>query len=431
MSRAAPVTVLLVTLLVLLGSAATATGQAGDQPPPKLDVEAALRAFETRQVYRAPGAVAHFDTEVIRRELTPDMRLLVAPFTGPVGEGGNYANHDEHHEQVYRRLEDWSERTGLKWIKVEGLRVSSSEGVSAGPSELTELRRHTAWHDVTPSLWLIVRHAKGADTEAAPPHYPAGKVVAPAPRQLAELEQKLRDNPVHNAPGREDPVDLSLERIRERTGLRVRIAAFPVAEPGESIVDYAPALARRFPGEVVLVAHGAWLEVAGPHREELVSARDYAYGRYENGSFEQGITMNDRIGTVLLRADKLLTEHPFSRPPPRTLRQLIGDLAPWLVGGSALALGGITVARALLRRAKRTRAERAALREASAEAFAEITELGERLLEGDGTRDAAAAERHATARALFDQAHTAEAMARVQAVAVEGNRLLRGDRGSR
>ncbi|NIJ14043.1 hypothetical protein FHU38_004387 [Saccharomonospora amisosensis] len=432
MSRAAPLTVLLAIVFTLLGITPVAPGRAAaEEPlPPKLDVDAALRAFETQQIYRAPGAVAYFDTELIRRELPPDIRVLIAPFTGPVEEGGNYASHDEHYEQVYDQLMRWSERTGKKWVRVEGLRVSSSEGVTASPSDLTELRRVTAWYDVTDLLWLVIRHAKGVQTGSGSPDRPKARVVTATPQQLTELERRLRDDPVYNAPGREDPVELSVERIRERTGMRVRVAAFPVVDPSEPMVDYARPLAKRFPGEVVLVAQGGWLEVAGAHHHELVSARDYAYGRYEGGSFEQGITMTDRIGTVLLRADQLLTEHPFSRPPPRTSRQLIGALAPWLVGGSALAIGAIALLRALLRRARQARADRAALREAGAEAFAEITELGRRLLDADGGRDAAAAERHATATTLFEQAHTAGAMAEVRDIAIQGQRLLREERGS-
>ncbi|EHR49166.1 hypothetical protein SacmaDRAFT_0873 [Saccharomonospora marina XMU15] len=432
MSRAAPLLVLLATVFTLLGISPMPAGRAAaEEPlPPKLDVAAALRAFETQQIYRAPGAVAYFDTELIRRELTPDIRVLIAPFTGPMGEGGNYASHDEHFDQVYDQLMRWSERTGNKWVRVEGLHVSSSEGVAASPSDLAELRRVTARYDVTDLLWLVIRHAKGVQTASGSPNRPAAPVVPATPRQLTELERQLREEPVYNAPGRDDPVELSVERIRERTGLRVRVAALPVADPNGPMAHYARPLARRFPGEVVLVAHGGWLEVAGAHHDELVSARDYAYGRYEGGSFEQGITMTDRIGTVLLRADQLLTEHPFGRPPPRTSRQLIGALAPWLVGGSAVVIGGTALLRTLLRRARRARADREALREAGAEAFAEIAELGRRLLDGDGGRDAAAAERHATATTLFEQAHTPAAMAEVRDIAAQGQRLLREERGS-
>ena len=62
-----------------------------------------------------------------------------------------------------------------------------------------------------------------------------------------------------------------------------------------------------------------------------------------------------------------------------------------------------------------------ALRLATADTHAEITSLGEALLEKP---DAGAAERYATAQTLFDQAHTAEAMREVAAVARAGQRML-------
>jgi hypothetical protein len=323
-----------VLLLQPLGTAAASPREL----PPKLDVDAALEALRTQPIYRAPGAMAYLDTDRIRRELTPRIRVLVAPFTGRIEKGGNYATDDQHLTEVYEPLIDWSERTGITLIRIEGLLASSSEGVSATPSDLAELRQHTGQYDITEAVLSLIRHAKDVDPDA-PPTYPSAGVVPPTPQQLDELTARLRDRRVYNAPDRVDRVELPLRLIQQRTGFRVRVAALGIAHPGEPIVRYAPSLARRFPGEVVMVAHGAWLEVAGPNARALSSARNYAYGRYETGSFRQGIVMRDRVATVLVRAHELVAEHPFGRPQPPTLRGLLGDLAPWLVGGSALLLG--------------------------------------------------------------------------------------------
>jgi hypothetical protein len=56
-------------------------------------------------------------------------------------------------------------------------------------------------------------------------------------------------------------------------------------------------------------------------------------------------------------------------------------------------------------------------RQVRAETFLRIEELGAALAE---SADSSAAERYATARTLFDQAHTPEAMAAVREVAEEG-----------
>lgn len=63
------------------------------------------------------------------------------------------------------------------------------------------------------------------------------------------------------------------------------------------------------------------------------------------------------------------------------------------------------------------------MRKEQARAMVKIGELAATLLaveERGDTADPAAAERHATARALYDQALTAKAMAEVTAIADEG-----------
>ncbi|ASR34242.1 hypothetical protein BAY61_03700 [Prauserella marina] len=404
--------------------------ETGTELPPKLDVPSALAALEDEQIYRAPGAVAYLDEELIRAELGPDMRILIGPFTGPVGETGNYVDDSERRAQTYIPLREWSEDTGRVLIRVEGLLASSSKGVTATPSDLDELRGHTAAHDVTDAVLTLIRHAKDLPTDST--DYPVRQVVAPTERQVSELAEILRRTPVYNAPGREDPIALPRDLIEERTGFTVRAAALPVLAPGEPVVDYAPALAEEFPGEVVLVAHGGWLDVAGPENVALTSARNYAFGRFQQGSFRQGSPMQDRIGTILVRADELLTEHPFGRPQPKTLQELISEVAPWVLGGSALVVAGIPLARMTARRVEKARAERAEFAERRAETFAELAALGEDLLAEDDQRDTSgAAERHATATTLFEQATTTAAMEQVRVVIGEGSRQLRPGRKKR
>ncbi|WP_037336251.1 hypothetical protein [Saccharomonospora piscinae] len=432
-------------LLLLLGSgllgagAGAAQEQDGEGPPaaPKLDVDAALRALETESIYRAPGAVARFDEDLIRSELTDDMRVLVSPFTGRPDDGGHYPDRDDYLDQVHRPLNDWAEETGRTVIEVEGLLVSSTEGVTTSPGDLSRLRQHTGQYDVTDSVWSLIQHAKDGDNAKSSyesPH-PLSESVEPSDRRIRELVDRLREQRVINAPGRRDRLDIPLELLEERTGFTVRAVAFPPGEPGEPLVDYAPALAEHFPDDIVLVAHGGWLEVAGGPQTELRLARDYAFGRFEIATLRQGLVMHDRIGSVLLRADTLLTEHPFGRPQPQTLRQLVAGLAPWLLGGSALVVGGVPLVRVVGGRLGEARDERRAFQVAQARAFAAIAELGERLVEaergGNGPGVAAAAERHATARTLFDQAGTAAAMTEVRAVAEAGRRALRGRTGAR
>lgn len=109
----------------------------------------------------------------------------------------------------------------------------------------------------------------------------------------------------------------------------------------------------------------------------------------------------------------------YSYPPPEPFDLMA---AGWL---TALVAGAVTLVVWLLvnhlRNPARQAATRAELRRARAETYLRIEELGARAAD-----DAGAAERHATARTLFDQATTAAAMAEVRAIADEGLALADG-----
>lgn len=420
----------------LLGAAAP--GWAQDQPP-KLDVRRALDQLADQQVYRAPGAVAYFDESRVLPVLGERTRVLVAPYSGRYSDGGNYKDGDAHYEQVGKPLDDWATDRRLHLILVEGIRVTvyGEPGAGVGPTTIPELRQVTAYLDVTAAMIFAGRFAAGVDRdEVGDFDYPTTEPVPPTAEQVDDLVPRLQSR-VYNAPGREDPVDPRMATLAEQEyGLNVRIAAFPTPAPGEPIVDYAPELLERFPGEIVLVAHGRWLDIAADDQAKAESARDYAYGRFEYGSFTQGSLMQDRIGTVLERLQFLLADTAYGRPQPQPqprpqpfdVRRTISDLIPWVLVGAALVLGGAGLYTWRRGQAVRADQERRAMRKEQATAMAKIGELAATLLAVDergDTVDPAAAERHATARALYDQALTAKAMAEVAAIADEGLEVAR------
>jgi hypothetical protein len=222
---------------------------------------------------------------------------------------------------------------------------------------------------------------------------------------------------------------------KQEYGLTVRIAALPALKPGDPLVDYTPELLTRFPGEIVMVAQGRWLDVAASQQDKADSARDYAYGRYEYASFTEGTPMQDRVGTVLERLRFLLKGTAYGRPQPQPqpqaqpydVRQTISGLMPWVLVGAALVLGAAGLYTWQRGQATRADGERRAMRRERARAAAKIGDLGARLLDveehGDAV-DPAAAERHATARDLYDQALTAKAMVEVSAIADEGLEVM-------
>lgn len=420
-------------LLLAGGVVAGVAPQVTAQPrPPELDVRKALDELADQRIVRTPGAVARLDEDLVRPALGDDTYVILAPYTGRIEEGGNYPDGEAHDKEVGEPLQSWAEKNRKNLVLVEGIGVTLYGGsrIGATASDLPELRQMTAYLDVTIPVVYAARYAHDEDT-AADFDGPIADPVAPSPEQVDDLAGHLRDNPVYNAPGRDDPVDPRMAQLAEEYGIGVRIAALPVLEPGQPFVDYAPELLKRFPDDVVMVAQGRWLDIAARDQAKAVSARDYAYGRFEYGSFRQGSLMQDRVGTILDRLQFLLKNNAYGRPQPQPqpkprpydVRQTINTLTPWVLVGAALILGAVGLYTWRRTQTDRADAERRAMRRESARAMAKIGALGAELLaagERGETANPAAAERHATARALYDEALTARAMAEVTAVAEEG-----------
>jgi hypothetical protein len=413
--------VLCVALLGVLLAAPEAAAHTADDPP-KLNVAAAERGLAAQQVYRAPGAIAVYDEQQIQQALTPKMKLLVEPPTGLFSAGHNYTNEDQYVDQVYTPLTDWAEDHNVKLIDVTGLDVSSLDGLEATPSDIPELRRLTAYLDVTSSLLAVIENAKTGKESF--PSKPDNPLVTPTAAQLAAVAAHLRTSRVYTAPGRA-PAAVSVDAVTKQTGLTVRVAAFPPVKSGQPIVDYAPGLAKQFPNDEVFVSYGQWMEVAGAHQSLLQSARDYGYGRGQNAIIEWGTDPTSLIGLILSRVAELLKKHPFSRPQPTPfdLQHRISALSPWVLLGAAVLLGGGSLLAWQRRQAEAARVERVAFRRESALASAAISALGAKVLSSDGG-SADAAERQATASSLFDQARTADAMREVRRIAEQGEGVL-------
>ena len=283
--------------------------------PPKLDVEAALAALETEQIYRAPGAVAYLDEKAHPRR--------------------THRRHAGSRRAVHRSVRGGGPLRQFRGIPCTGVQAAAGLGrgqrpgpdQGRGPAGVVQqgcFGRGERSGRAAAAPWPIRRHELGVDAGAARQRLRHRRRTAPShagmgrsdPAADGRTGRAATADRVYNAPGREDPFQGSLDLIRESTGFTLRVVAFPPVEPGEPMVDYAPALAEHFPDDVILVAYGDWLEIAGPHPVALSSARNYAYGRYQQGPYRAGMVLDDRIGTVLSRADELLTQHPFGRPQP-------------------------------------------------------------------------------------------------------------------
>ncbi len=245
------------------------------------------------------------------------------------------------------------------------------------------------------------------------------------PSTADPIVERLSEERVYNAPGLEDPVDPRVIEDHADSGLRLRIAAFP---DGQVVDGYAQSLAEVFPGEVILVARGNMVEVESPYPVEATSAVDYVY---ESQQWPSGRSVNEAVGEIVDRLGALVKAKDFGPPQPSWeptfMDRFIAVMVPVSLIGTAVAISGAVLLVWGRRRARQTSSDQSRLRNASARAMARIGRLGAELLSADEreSRLAEAAERYETARTLYDQALTAEAMREVEKTADEGFQYLR------
>ncbi len=298
--------------------------------------------LEREQVVRLPGAVTSADVA----RLTPRDRVVLAPARGLPDD--------------LEPLWTWADSKGVRLTIVEGWWIAQQR-VSVRP-ERDALPWVLASGDVTP---VVVGTAP------------------PVPRRVAATAARLDESRVS----------------RPRDG--VRLVTLPV-RPNPS-TGYATELADRFPGELIVVTYGAWLEFAGPGADRAAYARDTTYGPM---LLRRGST-TDLVTTVLDR---------MHEPPPRPVYAppQWDRIQTFVYFGLALVIAA--VGGWLLIRSRRA-AAKGPMRMARAEAYLRIVELEARLAD---VPDPDLAQRHATARTRFDQARTPEEMTSARKIAEEG-----------
>lgn len=248
---------------------------------------------------------------------------------------------------------------------------------------------------------------------------------------MNDVVSGLRVDPRWSAPG--ITVDLSRSKAWADLvpGLPVRVAFLPLLPRGTPYPDLLPAVQAQFPRELVVLVRGAWLEAAGPGQVEISSARNYVLGAFRKQLLERAVASPQVVQLFLERLGELRYGDAFRRPPvaPLTEQQLLERLAPWTVLSFALLLGGGSVLTWLRLRVRRRLAAAQAYRHERADVFARLSRLSADVLgvRLGGGLVAGAAERHATALHLFDQAERSrepDVLAAADAAVREAEKLL-------
>lgn len=402
---------------VLAGSGAHAEDDGPGAGPDALRVDRVAQAMRSEQVVTAPGAIAVFDPDVVLPALARDVRLVLGP-PDPRLDSRFY-------DEVVVPLRAAAEEQEVAVVLVTGLDVRLVEGRDGGAggagttaSGLDGLQVLLGSYDITDLVVLAASLAADPDAGGTPD--PVPDTPPATAEQAAPVLAGLQADRYWAAPGT-DPGLAGAQRWDDLlTGVGLRIATLPAAERGAPQPDLLPALTAAFPGEVVVVVRGRWVDVGGPDQELLTSARNWALGRYSAFFTERGTPVDALVREVLERAEELRTGDPFARDPlaPTTVERLAQRWVPPTAIAVSLALLAASGTVAARRSATRSRVDATAER---ATALAELASLDAELLvlldAPTGRRGqyalATAAERRDTARALYegsDDAGTATAV---------------------
>lgn len=343
-------------------------------------------------VGRVAGAPARIDEGRVRGWLKGSgKRVLLLPYSGI------------ETRKAYEKQVETLAGSDQKLIVVEGLDVTvPATGTVVGPSDMAEVAYTLGTGDVTGMLRSAI---DGKSHDAVPDRH----VPAADPATVDAAARGLAARGVYTAPGTA-AVGHDGGWHDLVPGLTVRLAVLPAAAPGELPPDVATPLGAKFPGDLVVVVQGLWVQLAGPGADLRRTAVDGYYGEDYDQTAEWGPPQAN-LGLLLaekygqLAANRAVVEHPERDPDP--LPFVVGWL-PWVFAGTVLVLVAASLVvrwRLAVRRHQRAtvaRARRGRLAARLTAVAADLTRLDGLAREGTA-RDLVdgAAERYATARDLL------------------------------
>lgn len=331
-------------LLFLLVQSQTANFRYGVEtvPPVSLDDDAeaepaapdlpsvaqidALRA-ESR-VVTLPGAIAGFDRAEVDRALAA-VTGFVNTDDDTVDPGVLLVPPDTTREQ--RTVLRDAERLD---VKVYGMQVSGDRGTPAA-EDLTSWQNVLVSGDVTDTLVGAIQLLGEQTFESAIPRVPWRE---PTSAELATVSAALDSDRRYLAPG-STVTELPATAAAAFPDTAPLLVVLPRASYGESVPEYGPALAARYPDTPVVVMYGYWIDVHGPGDDGLELVRAAFYGATPSDFADGGYRQSGVLGLFLQRWAEFNYSGMFDRPlpytPPDPVR-VAWPILPWIFAAGVL-----------------------------------------------------------------------------------------------
>ncbi len=420
-SAAVLAAVVLAALLILPGTPAGAAAQRSaeqmttsraDGGTPGWTAEQAIAALTAGPVAQLLGSPAVFDTAALTAAIgTSNVKILAVPFAHP--EKLTDSDMDDATSDELDKVRSWSYEQDADLVTVVGLKINLSGLYEQWPDSVPDLQRVMVRADLTQNLLFSIAYEQSGLAAADATEPQVGELeteVQAAPADTETIASALATDGYYAAPGVDAP-EAAFPGWQEVGPDRVvRVALLPGPAAGEPLVDELTPLAARFPDDIVVVATGRWVQMAGPDQQLLDSATLYGYGAFYNRVVQNDLPAANLSLGMLRRVGALRTGAVSDQQSPATTDPVSGvsPILPWLFVGTALI---VVAGLLLLRRRRVTKTADAARddRRARSRTTAQLSLLSQQILDLDGlaTNGAArdlvdrATERYGTARDLL------------------------------
>jgi hypothetical protein len=301
-------------------------------------VAQAEAALAESPVARLPGSPAVFDEARVRAALAATGRkVLLLPYSGV-----------DTRDQQDRQVREVRAAVGADELVVaSGLAVAAPGARSVVPSSMDEVRQVLATGELTAFLLTAIEE-RSHDLENLPPTAPAD------PAEVDAIARDLAGNRVHTGRGIQPVADTG--RWDDIVpGAVVRVAVLPPAAPQAPRTDLTVALGARFPGDLVVVVRGLWVEFAAPDPDLSRAALSGYYGahflqfaKWGPRPVNLGLALAREYATLRANRAAVLAPRRAPDPVPFVLSGL-----PWIFAGTVAGVGGSVLA--VRRRAARRR----------------------------------------------------------------------------
>ena len=304
------------------------------------------------QIVRMPGAQTYVEDDPVLAAVRGTNLLVVVTPPTPLGAVETTRVRDNTVQTA------WANPHKIRLIMVHGQEVylpyATGSDLIAGstPNSGLPMREGMRTADATDSVVRIAQEElayRSGNTDYTPPDPPGSNAFTvddlaltgtrpPTPTELRPIETALDRGGLYVDPAITPAPTFGAGWSTVGQGKPVKVVLLGYAEPNSAPVDWTGALAQRYPGAVVLVMTGKWIESAGTDRQTMIDSiiQTYDLGGF---SFAASAPAYGKILDWVTGIDAAaVASHAFARPLPNPPDTSFPRWIAYLLLGTALII---------------------------------------------------------------------------------------------